>query len=74
MDRTPGHRSKSENLKKRRSKKECRKRANVFAALCICASQRYYSQEYLNRARLFVEKAKKEGYFEIGENDNGKRD
>lgn len=69
MDRTPGHISKIENLKKRISKKECRKRANVFAALCICASPQYYSQEYLDRARLFVKKAEKEGYFEIGGND-----
>ena len=61
------------------SKEECRKRINISAALYVLASNNpfgviHYSEKYIAGARQIVEKAKKEGYFEVGGNDNGRRD
>jgi len=71
MDRTPGH-------TRHMSKKEWRKRANISAALSVlaCSWMNFgafrYSEKYIAGARRIVEKAEKEGYFEIGGNNNGR--
>lgn len=62
------------------SKDEWRKRMNIYAALSVlaCSWMNFgafrYSEKYIAGARRTVENAEKEGYFEIGGNDNGKRD